>query len=497
MLHRVAVANERLLRPAGIAALVVGTLLLVIVAAGSSIVSLRTERATVQTRSLQHDRDVALAALLSLERAETGQRGYLLTGRDRYLATYQAAVELAPARLEELASSRPGDPAVSRMVDLARNKLAELARTIELADAGRHDDALALVQQGTGQRLMEEYRTLSARLTQSENQALGDLVERTRRETRVLVWLDVLSVAVVLVMAAQVASGVRRAVSLLRAAEHDLAAANDELSNANDTLEQAVRHRTAELTHANDEIQRFAYIVSHDLRSPLVNVMGFTSELQTAQAAVADYLAGRDMPDPVRQAVVEDMPEALRFIRASTAKMDRLIHAILRLSREGRRRLTPERIDMVALLRGVADTMAHPATSAGATVEVGDAPPVISDRLALEQVFGNLLENALKYAKPGRPARVEIRGERAGSRVRYAVVDNGRGIAERDLERVFELFRRAGDQSVPGEGIGLAHVRALVRRLGGTISCTSEFGVGTIFTVELPAQADQQSDQAS
>ena len=274
------------------------------------------------------------------------------------------------------------------------------------------------------------------------------------------------------------------------------AAANDELSSSNTTLEQAVRRRTAELTHANDEIQRFAYIVSHDLRSPLVNVMGFTSELETAQSTISAFLGGQPMPEPVRQAVAEDMPESLRFIRASTAKMDRLIHAILRLSREGRRRLAPEHVDMVALLHGVADTMAHPASTAGGTVEIDSVPPLVSDRLALEQVFGNLLENALKYAMPGRPIRVLVRGERAGARVRYTVADNGRGIAERDLERIFELFRRAGDQSVPGEGIGLAHVRALVRRLGGTISCTSELGAGTTFTVELPAEAAQFTDQA-
>ncbi len=100
--------------------------------------------------------------------------------------------------------------------------------------------------------------------------------------------------------------------------------------------------------------------------------------------------------------------------------------------------------------------------------------------------FSNLLENALKYLQPGRPGRIEVSGRRVGRAVLYEVVDNGRGIAARDLERVFELFRRAGDQTVPGEGIGLAHVRALVRRLGGRIDCVSVEGVGSTFRVELP-----------
>ena len=497
MLQRIAsTSNERLLKPVSIAALALSTVLLVLIAAGSGLVSLRTQRATQAERELQRDREVALGVLLSLERAETGQRGFLLTDQDAYLETYNAALANAPELVDELAASRTRDVSMARMADLARAKLAELARTIELEKAGRRNEALAVVRSDSGQRLMAEYRTLSAQLATRQDRELAALVERIGRDTWLLLLLDVLGVAVVMAVGVQVALGVRRAVTLLRSARRELAAANDGLSRSNEDLELAVRRRTAELTHANDEIQRFAYIVSHDLRSPLVNVMGFTSELEAAQSTVDAFLAGHDMPEPVRQAVAEDMPESIRFIRASTAKMDRLIHAILRLSREGRRRLVPERVDMTALLRGVADTMAHTTASAGATVEVGSVPPIASDRLALEQVFGNLVENALKYAKPGRPVRVDVRGECVGSRVRYTVADNGRGIAARDLERVFELFRRAGDQTVPGEGIGLAHVRALVRRMGGTISCASELGVGTVFTVELPAEAAQQTDLA-
>ena len=105
-------------------------------------------------------------------------------------------------------------------------------------------------------------------------------------------------------------------------------------------------------------------------------------------------------------------------------------------------------------------------------------PDLVIDRLAVEQVFGNLAENALKYLDPGRPGRIEIAGRRQGAYVVIEVRDNGRGIAPRDHERIFELFRRAGDQTIPGEGIGLAHVRALVRRLGGRIDCQSALGAG-------------------
>ena len=190
-------------------------------------------------------------------------------------------------------------------------------------------------------------------------------------------------------------------------------------------------------------------------------------------------------------------PTALRFIKASTAKMDRLIGAILALSREGRRTFSPEPLAMRALLGSIADSLAHQVQSAGAAIELGALPDLVADKLAVEQVFANLIENALKYGRPDRPVRIQVAGEVGDGVVHYSVADNGRGIAERDRERVFELFRRAGDQTVPGEGIGLAHVRALVRRLGGSISFESVLNEGTTFHVRLPPLPPQPADEAA
>ena len=97
---------------------------------------------------------------------------------------------------------------------------------------------------------------------------------------------------------------------------------------------------------------------------------------------------------------------------------------------------------------------------------------MVSDLLAVEQVFSNLVDNALKYGRDGEPGRIEIKGHTARAHVIYEVRDNGRGIDPHDHQRVFELFRRSGPQDRPGEGICFAHVRALVRRLGGTMSLT-------------------------
>ena len=255
----------------------------------------------------------------------------------------------------------------------------------------------------------------------------------------------------------------------------------------------SLRERETDLRDANDEIQRFAYIVSHDLRSPLVNIMGFTTELEALRVDVFKRLAelrsaigaaegARDVDGELGR----DFDEAIGFIKASIGKMDRLINAILRLSREGRRDFHPERVDMNALFGSIRASLAHQAETADATVVAAPLPAVTSDRLALEQIFSNLVDNAVKYLRKGVPGRIEITGRAAPGVLVYDVRDNGRGIDLRDRERVFDLFRRSGVQDRPGEGIGLAHVRALVRRLGGTIALTSEPGRGSTFTVTLP-----------
>jgi len=276
------------------------------------------------------------------------------------------------------------------------------------------------------------------------------------------------------------------------------------LRDANLNLETTVEERTADLREANDEIQRFAYIVSHDLRSPLVNIMGFTSELEELRSEIFKRIAalGRaptSLPPPPidgdsttlalageDRRLLQDFSEALEFIKSSIDKMDRLISAILNLTREGRREFEPVRIETRELIEAVVATLAHQAGEAQAQIRIGPLPEITSDRLALEQIFSNLIDNALKYLKPGVPGNIVIRGRTKLNFAIFEVSDNGRGIDPKDHQRIFELFRRSGTQDKPGQGIGLAHVRALVRRLGGSMSVSSEIDKGSTFTITLP-----------
>ena len=431
-----------------------------------------------------------------MDDAETGQRGFLLTEKDDYLAPYLDAERRIPGQIEKLKSALADDPAqaaaVARLIAVATAKMTELKTTIDDEKSGNRAQALAEVQTNRGRDLMDEARGLFEKLLTQVEDRINIAVADQHDSILELQWVTVGGALVILL----VVGGSVWAVLLYT---RQLAEAQQQVQELNVTLEQRVRDRTADLGRANEEIQRFAYIVTHDLRAPLVNIMGFTSELEGCLTAIQGYVKQSDAASPdaavqaARTAALEDLPEAVGFIRSSTRKMDGLINAILKLSREGRRVLKPERIQLDALLETAAANLQHQVVEAGGDVVIeSHVPPLVSDRLALEQIFGNLLENAVKYRAPDRPLRIRIRAkEQLGQRIVVEVEDNGRGIAEQDHERVFDLFRRSGAQDRPGEGIGLAHVRTMVRNLGGDITLESDLARGTTMKLNLPRDLRQ------
>lgn len=279
----------------------------------------------------------------------------------------------------------------------------------------------------------------------------------------------------------------------IAARTRELEIAREALIATNMDLEATVTRRNRQLRESTEEAQRFVYVASHDLRAPLVNIVGFTGELAQALERLEAYVGQRRAADPdsvpadIAKAIAEDIPEAVEFIRGSTARMDRLIKAILTLAREGRRALHPEVLQLDLIVDAVVAGVHTQVTAAKAEIVVEKPlPELVGDRLAVEQILANLVENAVKYLAPDRPGRIVVRGRTRGARVEIEVEDNGRGIDPRDHERIFELFRRAGPQDTEGEGLGLAHVRALARRMDGGITVSSQPGQGARFVVDLP-----------
>lgn len=427
---------------------------------------------------------------LQMERLEAARRGYLLDADPTFRLIFddaEASLTHEMAQLSALTQDNPAQKAnVERLTEQTNQLRVMLGASMIARSLGLNQKALEDFRTDGSVQMARGARTMGGAMLAEENRLLSARMTTQRRTVNI--FYGVLTACGVLLLLVATAS-----ILLILRYVRALATSRDSLKALNDNLEQAVSVRTRDLRRANDEIQRFAYIVSHDLRSPLVNVLGFTAELERSAETIRAFLERIEKEEPhlldadVRRAVDADTPEAIGFIRTSTQKMDRLINAILRLSREGRRTITPERLDMARLVRGIADSMRHRMDEIGAQLTVETPmPEIVSDRLAVEQILSNLIENAVKYLKPGRPGRVQVRGRLEAGRAVIEVQDNGRGIDPKDHERVFELFRRAGFQDQPGEGIGLAHVRALAYRLGGGITCVSALDAGATFRLSLP-----------
>jgi len=239
------------------------------------------------------------------------------------------------------------------------------------------------------------------------------------------------------------------------------------------------------------EMKDFSYAVSHDFRAPLLNIKGFSEEIRAALELIkpaideAEEFLTKKGERKALVAVNEDLPEALDFINASVIQMERLIQSILKLSRLGRRELQLERLDVNAMLKNILKSFAYEISSRNIKVSLGNLPETIADRVSMEQIFSNLLSNSIKCLKPGSVGEIIILGESRLDENVFQVCDNGCGIETSDQEKVFNMFERLGKSSDDGEGMGLAYVRALVRRHGGEVFCESQCGVGSKFTFTI------------
>jgi PAS domain S-box-containing protein len=247
----------------------------------------------------------------------------------------------------------------------------------------------------------------------------------------------------------------------------------------------------ADLAEKNKEMETIVYTVSHDLRSPLVNVQGFGRQLTRAceklSVAVAAAKDGTVPVSDLKAPVEIAIPQALRFINAGVNKMDSLLSGLLHYSRLGRVALTIRPLNMNFQLAEILAAMKFQLDEAKAEVRIAPLPGCLADAAQTSRVFANLMDNALKYRSPARPLRIAISGRVEQGQAIYDVTDNGIGIAPEHQGKIFDIFHRLDPEATGGEGLGLTIAQRVLERQRGRIWVESRVECGSTFHVSLPA----------
>jgi signal transduction histidine kinase len=436
-----------------------GFLLLAIISAASIFLVVTSQSdAELVAHTLQVENK--LSALQALARnAESGQRGYLLTGDPNYLDIYRIAADAYMPAIGDLKTATADNPtqqqALAALEPIMVQKFDELRGTIRLYERGDGAAALALLRGGSGRALMKNIRETTDRMTEEEERLLKLRLSKSSRTNFWLLLANLTGTAFMIGLAIISLLTVRRmAENALRDSEK----------------------RGSELQAAVNELEAFSYSVSHDLRAPLRAIDAFSRIL-------------------LKQHALELVPEArehLQSVRDNTVQMGHLVDDLLAFSRLGRKPLSKKQISTATIVEQVLHQVRGQAEGRCVKVSVGDLPPLCGDAALLKQVFVNLIDNAFKYTRLRDDATVEIGSRNTVGEQVFFVRDNGVGFDMQYIGKLFGVFQRLHRaEDFEGTGVGLAIVQRIINRHGGRIWAEAEVGRGAAFyfTMEAPRHA--------
>jgi signal transduction histidine kinase/ActR/RegA family two-component response regulator/HPt (histidine-containing phosphotransfer) domain-containing protein len=390
--------------------------------------------------------------------AETGARGYLLTGESSYLGPAKAAVDAAPAALRQIKAGSRGDPALQRdymkLVALLEARLKDLVTSVDLFKRGDQAAAIKLVRTNQGNTLTRQAQSLATRMRARSAQRVTSARNSSRSAQ---LWAERAAIA------AYLSSALLLVAMVLLFRTYRLAEA----------ARRASRMAQLEAERLNLAKSGFLSRVSHELRTPLNAILGFGQLLE------------RDLVEQGERETLGQMLGAGRHLLA-------IVDDLLDLSRieGGELRLSVEPVQIADALAEAKSLISPAATTAAVGVRqrpVNVDLYVRADRQRLIQVLLNLVSNAVKYNRRGGNVVISA-GRTDGEMVRVEVSDTGTGISEEAITRLFTPFERldAASRGIEGTGLGLALARGLVESMGGSLTLASEEGVGTTVSVELP-----------
>ena len=445
-----------------------------------------------------------------LVEAHGAVRGFLLTDSEifsRQVASTLAGIDRSIGELR--GKVEDNEPQIARVDELGVRGKALMEwqiQTIDLYRTGEKSRAMENVRNLSGKRLLDQLReSIDAFLdaeTSIDRDRDAQLASLATAQTMMMTVGGLLVLLLTVGFAALIGRGITGRFRVLNENVARLAEGKDlsEPLDGRDELAQLDRvfHGMARaIEEKNRENELFIYSVSHDLRSPLVNLQGFSQELGHAARGLREAVSGGDVPDATRKKVLDliemDVDGSIHFIQTAVSRLSAIIDALLRLSRVGRVEYRWQMVDLDVTASRIVEALGVTIAERGAKVEVEALPPAWGDPTAVEQVFANLIGNAVNYLDPSRPGvvRVGTSGQTAAGSNLYYVSDNGRGIPASGISKLFLAFQRFHEGAARGEGIGLALVRRIVERHGGKIRVESKEGEGSTFFVELPAKAPE------
>ena len=407
--------------------------------------------------------------------AETGQRGFLLTGDENYLEPYEsarAAIARSDLRMKTLLTPEE-EPAGLRdqIEELGSQRMTAMGRTIAEFREHGSEAALAMMRQSHGKELMDKIRILAAKLDAELDTTMTGLLATSEQRLLYTTALNFVTGAAVFSALIGIFFLARR-----QFGERETLAAAERAARARvETLLASERAAHSEAAHANKLKDEFLAVVSHELRTPLNAILGWTTLL-------------RDGADDA-----QELREGLESIDRNAHAQARLIDDLLDVSRiiSGKIRLRIGEVDLRALVVAVVDGLRPAAEARGVKIALtanDGATEVLGDSDRLQQVVWNLVNNAVKFTPRG--GEVELSVARDGSSVALEVRDTGQGIRADYLPRIFDRFSQQDASTArtqSGLGLGLSITRHLVELHGGTISARSAGeGQGATFHVEIP-----------
>ncbi len=418
----------------------------------------------------------------SAKDAETGVRGYVITGDAKYLKPFLDARVNVLLQIDQLASLTSDNPNQKVNVDELRATVTERLKQLDGGIATRRDQGFEAardrVLKGDGIMQMNHLRAVASRAQAEERHMLVLREEAERKSGRRAYFTTAIAAALDLLFILAIFRTLARERKLRFASEDyasQLSAANSqiertsaELQTLNAELEERVRKRTAEIETTNRELEAFSYSVSHDLRAPLRTIDGFSLALEE------DYV----------DAVDETGRDYIKRVRAGVQRMGGLIDALLQLSRITRSEVNRTEVDVTALVESVAGNLRDENPDQVLHFTISEGMHADADPALLRVAFENLIGNAVKFSSRKPESRISVRFDEA--KQAFLIEDNGAGFDMHYSEKLFNAFNRLhGDKDFKGSGIGLATVARVIRCHHGNIWADSQVGHGACFWFTL------------